>query len=135
MTTVATPPPGQAESPPPRFLRIWFSISLLVALAMMVGVGWWARRYEEIFKQLEMHQLPLPTEGMLALGRFVRTTGGVVTVVAVGLILTMLAAKGALDKVLVKLVVINCIFISLIIPFAVFPLHSPVAQIQRKLSE
>jgi hypothetical protein len=120
-------------APPPRFLRGWLCASVVFFLSMLTGLCWFARGYDEIFKQMEMHQLPLPTEAILGLGRIVRTTAGLLGVVVVAAGLVTLTIRGAFDKILVKLIVINCIGISLLIPFGYLSLHMPIAQIQQKL--
>lgn len=136
MATEAPQLPGTGDSSLPfRFLRLWFCVSLLLGLGLLVGVCWYARSYEEIFNQMEMRQLPLPTESLLALGRFVRTTVGLMTVVALGVGLSVLTVRGTFDRVLIRGVVINCIGIALLIPFAYLSLHMPIVQMQRQLEK
>jgi len=102
---------------------------------MLTGLGWFARGYDEIFNQMEMRQLPLPTEGILALGRFIRTAVGILVVIGVAAALVTLTILGAFDKFLVKLIVLNCIAIGLVLPVGYLSLHMPIVHIQRALED
>jgi len=123
------------SSPPPRSLRAWYCACVVIFLTMLTGLGWFARGYDEIFNQMEMRQLPLPTEGILALGRFIRTAVGILVVIGVAAALVTLTILGAFDKFLVKLIVLNCIAIGLVLPVGYLSLHMPIVHIQRALED
>ena len=118
---------------PHRFLRIWFCASLLIAIGMLLGVCWLAESYEKTFRQLELGSLPAPTEALLALSQILRTRLGAAVALGIGLTLCAMARRGLFDRALLKLVILNCIFIVLVIPLSIFSLHHPVAMIQRGL--
>ncbi|MBI3855009.1 MAG: hypothetical protein HY293_04885 [Planctomycetes bacterium] len=124
---------GPEPAPAPRALRLWYLASLIVALGTTVGVCWFARGYEAIFEQMEMRVLPLPTESLLSLGQFVRSAAGTVAVLLLAGVLIALTLKGLFDEVLIKLILANSIWATLIIPFAYLSLHLPIVQIQRAL--
>ena len=124
-------PQEPALPPASRALRIWYCCFQATSLSVLGAVCWAARGYEDIYKQLGMTRLPVPTELLLSAARLVRDYPYVVPII--GLILIVLALGGKLDRGLINLIVINCIWTILMIAFGYLSLHLPIAQIQEAL--
>ena len=124
-------PKEPAFPPASRALRIWYCLFQAASLSVFAGLCWMARGYEDIFNQLGMTRLPAPTELLLYVARRVREYPYVVPII--GLILIGLALRAKLDRRLVNLIIINCVWVVLMIPFFYVSLHLPIAQIQQVL--
>jgi type II secretory pathway component PulF len=101
----------------------------LVALAFLAG------SFQQIFEQMEMKELPLPTEAFLALSAFLRRPVGLIGFCLLELALIALMLRGSLDRVLRKWTVANAIFLTLLIPFYVLSVHLPIIKIQQTLGK
>ena len=102
---------------------------------MLVGFAFITEKFEAIFQQMEMKELPLPTEAFLALARFVRWPFGLGLLSLVELGLIALAQRGILDRLLKKLIWANVIFLLLILPLYVLSIFLPIIRIQQALSK
>ncbi|HLY74148.1 MAG TPA: hypothetical protein VKU80_08525 [Planctomycetota bacterium] len=117
---------------PPRLTYVLLQAATGVVL---VGFAFITEKFEVIFRQMEMKELPLPTEAFLALARFVRWPVGLVLLSLVDLSLIALAQRGILDRPLKKLVWANVIFLLLVVPFYVLSVFLPIIRIQQALSK
>jgi hypothetical protein len=123
------------DAPASRALRLWYAVIQGVAVAVFVTLCWFARKFEEIFEQLGMKDLPLPTEALVALARFVRTPAGSVLMAAGGATLVLLGLRGTLDRVLRKLIVGNVVGVFFLVAFYVQSLFIPIMKIQEALKD
>lgn len=121
--------------PEPR-LRAWRA-SLCVLMAslagILVGLSAITGRFEEVFRQLEMKILPLPTELFLALARLARSVPGILALAA-GVIAASLAVwRGKADPHLRKAAVAGILAAGLLPLFFVVAVYLPVLKIQQAL--
>jgi hypothetical protein len=122
-------------SPPSRSLRIWYAVIQGVSFSVFVTLCFIARKFEAIFGQLEMRELPIPTEAMMATARFVRTPAGSVVMAALCVMLVVLGLRGAFDRILRKLIVGNVVGVFLLSGFYVQSLFLPLSKIQEALKD
>lgn len=101
----------------------------------MLAVSHIAKPYEKLFHDLEMHDLPAPTEAMLSVSGLIRTPAGSVLVAVIGLVMIALACRGAFDRRLKKMILFNGIWVLLLIPFTYLSLHMPIVKIEQNLRE
>ena len=133
MTEEVAPP--AAIPPPSRSLRIWYSVVQSITLSVFIGLCFVARKFEEIFKQMEMSQLPAPTELCIWVAGLVRTPAGLLLVGVAGTVLVVLGLRGRLDANLRRLVAGNVLVTFGMMGFYSLSLFMPIVQIQRALSE
>jgi len=122
-----------APPPPSRALRIWYAVLQSVTIVVFVGLCFIARKFEEIFKELEMSALPAPTELCVAVGRLVRSPAGLVVVGAAGVTLAVLGLRGRLDARLRGLIKINVLGVLGLMAFYSLSLYLPIVRIQHAL--
>lgn len=121
-----------APKPPPRKL---YMVLQAVSAAALIGVSLVTRKFEQIFIQMEMRELPLPTEAFLALSRLVNSQPGRLLVAAATALLLVLARRGMLDRVLKPLLKINIVYLVLLGPFWVLSIYMPIVKIQQTLAK
>ena len=118
-----------------RAKRGFYAVSLVVALAATVAMGWWAKSYEELFGRLGFRVLPTPTNVVLAIGWAVRSPMGLIALLAGALLLSALAARGTMDRMLNRLILANGLWIVIFPIFAYLSLRIPVRMIEERLRE
>ena len=89
----------------------------------------------ETFDQLGMKDLPVPTEAMIAVARFVRTPLGSILIAAAGAALVALGLRGSFDRVLRKLIMGNVVGVLFLVGFYVQSLFLPIIKIQEALKD
>jgi len=123
----------EVAAPPSRALRVWYAVLQSVIIVVFVGLCFIARRFEEIFKDMEMRHLPLPTEACIAVGQLVRSPAGLVLVAAVGVALAVLGLRGRFDAGLRGLIKINVLAVLGLMAFYTLSLYLPIVRIQQAL--
>jgi len=103
--------------------------------AALIGLSFATAKFERVFDRLEMRELPLPTEGALALSRFVRWPPGLGLVLLAMASLIVLAQKGVLDPVLKKLFWANVLFLFPGVGCWVMSIFIPILKIQHSLEK
>ena len=129
------PEAAPAPAPPSRALRIWYCVVQTIALLVLVYLSFIARKFEEIFIQLEMKGLPLPSEFCIAVARFVRHPAVVVLLAVAAVALVVLALRGALDRRLRRLITANVVATGVLVGFYVLSLFLPILRIQHELEK
>jgi hypothetical protein len=89
---------------PPRLL---FAVLLGITFCVMVGAGLMLRGADRAFAELEIKQLPLPTELALKITRILQTPAGAAVAVFCFLTVLLLTIKGLLDRVIKLLIGLN----------------------------
>ena len=125
--------PEAVPAPASRALRIGYAVAQSVTLLVFVGLCVIARRFEEIFNELEMSVLPAPTELCVAVGRLVRSPAGLALVGAAGVTLAVLGLRGRFDARLRKLIIGNVLAVVGLMAFYSLGLYMPIVQIRHAL--
>lgn len=126
-------PPGRTEQT--RSSRTGYCFLQAASAAALIGLSFVTAKFERIFSDMEMRQLPIPTEGALALSRWVREPVGLVLVLLALSVLIGLAQKGALDQVLQNLIWANALFLFFGAGFWVMAIFLPIIKIQQALQK
>jgi hypothetical protein len=121
--------------PPSESLRIWYAVVQALSLSVFLTLCWISQKFEEIYAQLEMKTLPLPTELFIAVTHVVRTPlGFIVTTLLFGIPIA-LGLRGTFDRFLRKLVVVNVVGVGMLVAFYVLALVVPILKIQQALKD
>jgi len=121
--------------PPSRALRLWYAVAQAVTLIVFTGLSFIARKFEETFQQMEMRQLPFPTEVCIAVASFIRTLPGLLLVAAAGVTLIVLGLRGRFDPKLRKLIAGNVLATLGLMAFYSLSLYLPIVHIQRAIQK
>jgi len=132
MGVEGTPEPQTSISPPRRLAFIVLQLSAAVSLVTLSFV---TGSFEKVFAEMEMRELPLPTEGILALSRFLRWPPGLALFVILVALIVYGARRGALDLILKKLIWANVIALLVMIPLWVLSIFLPIIKIQQQLEK
>jgi hypothetical protein len=107
---------------------------LIVAFfAMTAFLSFEATRYEELFRQLEMKVLPVPTEGFLAMAAFVRSPVGLIVWTLGALIGAGLVQMGVFDGRLKAVAALLILAILASAGLYFIGVRLPIVKIQRAL--
>ena len=103
--------------------------------AVLVAFAFLTAPFEKIYEQLEMRELPAPTQAFLALCGFLRRPMGLIGFSLLELVLMALILRGSLDRILQKWIVADAIGLTLLVPFYVLSVYLPIIRIQQSLAK
>jgi hypothetical protein len=126
---------GQEPTPAPQALRRWYALLQTSSAAVLVGLSVITWKFDEIYRQMEMHYLPLPTEVAVAWSRFIRWPVGFSIFAVFVIVVILLAQRGLFDRFLKKLILGNVLAIAIMIPFWVLAVYMPIVKIQQTLEK
>lgn len=128
---------GESGASPssPRPPRLSCGILQGVTGAALIPVVFITAKLETIFEQMEMRELPAPTEAFLALCRFLRWPPGMGFLVVGVAALILLALRGALDRFLKRMIWADILAWILGRPFWVLSILMPIIKIQQQLKK
>ncbi len=89
---------------PPRLL---FSMLLGITFLVMVGAAYMLRGIDRIYTELQIRELPIPTEVAMQISRFLQTPVGMAVAIFCFLTVLLLTLKGILDRLLKLLIGLN----------------------------
>jgi len=121
--------------PPHRPPRRSYAVLQGVSGAELIPAAFITAKFETIFEQMEMRELPAPTEAFLALCRFVRWPLGMGCLIVGVTALIVLALRGALDRYLGKLIWANGLLLFFGVGFWVLSIFTPIIKIQQQLNK
>ena len=93
--------------------RLAFAILLGITFCVMVGGSWYLRGLDRVFAEMQMDDLPVPTEVVMRISRFLQTPVGVAVAIFSFLMVVLLTIKGVLDRVLKVLIGLNIVWLAL----------------------
>lgn len=108
-TTTCDPFDGTKSIPKPH--RKFYVASLVAAFLVTVGVSFIAKGMDDVSVQMQMKDLPVPTELVLWVGRLLRNPLWLAVTVFTVIFLVLLALKGLLDRVLRLLIGVNIVWL------------------------
>jgi hypothetical protein len=112
--------------------RLAFALILGVTYALMVAASWISRRHGEVFAQLDMKDLPIPTELVLKIAQLLASpTGLAISALSIGIVI-LLALKGVLDRLLKLLIGVNVVWLAIFL-LSTWVTWKTVVQIGRHL--
>jgi type II secretory pathway component PulF len=124
----------ETPSPEPRFLRSVYCVIQAGAFVVFGILCWITKKFEEIYDQLGMTDLPVPTVLFLLLARFARSPIGMATFSACLIVLVVLARRGTFDERLKKLIWGNFLGLFGLTGFITLAIFLPIIKIQETLN-
>jgi hypothetical protein len=122
--------PAASPSKPP---RLTFSLLVASVAILLLPISFVTERFQKIYEQLEMRDLPLLTELFLAMAQFIRRPAGFVILGVVEIALISLALRGHLDRALKPLIWMSWGVLFLLTSVWVLGIYMPILRVQHAL--
>jgi type II secretory pathway component PulF len=126
--------PGGATAPakPP---RLTFALLVSFIAILLVPISFVTARFQKIYEQLDMKELPLPTELFLAMAQFIRQPAGFIALGVLEFTLILLTVRGTLDRGLKPLIWIGWGVLILLTSVYVLGIYMPIIRMQPALEQ
>ena len=117
------------------FLRTLYCLIQGGAFVVFEVLCWVTKRFEQIYDQLGMTQLPPPTLLFIGLARFGRSPVGVAMLTGCLVLLVVLAQRGTFDARLKKFIWGNLLGVVGLSGLMTLTIFMPIAKIQQALND